>query len=104
MNTPYNKGKHLHLLQAAAPGLRMQPADGFGANPSNAHWAAIEVPVEQQAAFEEACKALNIYRSWDTAYPGYCCNKLCKYVRDTPEAVLTDGQIKQVHGHAGGLT
>lgn len=104
MNTPYSKAAHFHFLQAAAPGLRMQPADGFGANPSNANWEAIEVPVDQQTAFVEACTALNIYRSWDSAFPGYCCNKLCKYVRDAPEAVRVDAQIKQVHGHAGGLT
>jgi hypothetical protein len=103
VNTPYNPKEHLPLLKAVAPGLRVQPADAWGNSSSNAHWAAIEVPIAQQHAFFYECARLNIYRAWDTAYPGYVCNKLCRYVRDDPTALRMDAQIRQVHGTAGGL-
>jgi len=103
MNTPYDPTLHLPLLKAAAPGLRPQPSDAFGMSPSNANWAAIEVPHGQREAFSNECARLNIYAGWDSAFPGYTCRKLCRYVRDEAPARLIDAQIRQTHGHAGGL-
>lgn len=103
MNTPYDPKVHGPLLKAVAPGQRPQPSDSFGASPSNANWSAIEVPHGQGEAFAAECRRLNIYAGLDSAFPGYTCYKLCRYVRDEAPARLIDSQIRSVHGHAGGL-